>query len=139
MGDELDPIEQRREELANVPEKKDELPIDAIFTIWLPKWGAKPRHPSATLFSEEALRSLFLGILANDAFPPGYEFFCSADDKNATQPTLESLQGTAIYRKRQGRLWTLMATGPLDGLLEQLFPSYREQEKQQGEEKDEKS
>jgi hypothetical protein len=127
MGNELDPVEERRDELADVPEEKEEAPTtDTIFMVWLPKSGAKPRHPSATLFNEEALRSLFLGILANEAFPPGYEFICSADDKNATRPTLESLLGTAIYRKRQGKLWTLMATGPFEGLLERLFPSHQQ-------------
>ena len=124
MEDELNPVQQCSEDLTNVPEEKEEAPIlKAIFTIWLPKSGAKSHDPSATLFSKEALRSLFLGILANDGFPPNYEFCCCADDKNAIRPTLESLMGVAIYRKRQGKLWTLMATGPLNGLLEQFFPS----------------
>ena len=99
--------------------------MDAIITVWLTKSGEKPDHPSAVVFDKQTLRSLFLGILANHTdFPLHYEFPCQADDKNAPQPTLESLLGSAIYRKSEGKLEARMATGPLVGLLEQLFPSW---------------
>lgn len=98
--------------------------MDATITIFIPKLGEKPsKEESVLIFDDErALRSLLLGILANDTdFPPHSDVWCFAYDKKTTHPTPEGLLGAAIYLKAgKKKLEAQIATGPFEGLLESV-------------------
>lgn len=94
--------------------------------LQLPK-VEKPYGPPIVVYDELGLRTLFLGILANPEFSVHYEFPCFAEAPGTKQPTLESLEGSAIYQKSGGKLIERFASGPFIGLLDCILPAREKQ------------